>query len=208
MAASRRITGASYLRRVGPSAGRTAGTVDRADPRGIPGGPTATGTADPRPDRRRRPRRRVLLVCSTGGHLAQLHRLRAVVAQRHDRAWVTFDKADARSLLAGERRGLGLPPHHPQPPQPRCATSSSPSGCCADVRPDVIVSNGAGVAVPFFVLARLLGSRTVYIEVFDRIDSPDRSPAACAGRSPTCSASSGPSSSASTPAASCVGPLL
>nr|MBA2575500.1 UDP-N-acetylglucosamine--LPS N-acetylglucosamine transferase [Euzebyaceae bacterium] len=38
-------------------------------------------------------------------------------------------------------------------------------------RPDVIVSNGAGVAFPFFVLGRLLGIRTVYIEVYDRIDS-------------------------------------
>src|SRR5207245_4958793 len=39
-------------------------------------------------------------------------------------------------------------------------------------RPDVVVSDGAGVAFPFFVIARLLGIKTVYIEVYDRIDSP------------------------------------
>ena len=38
-------------------------------------------------------------------------------------------------------------------------------------RPDVIVSTGAGVAVPFFWVGRLLGCRTVYLEVYDRIDS-------------------------------------
>ena len=35
-----------------------------------------------------------------------------------------------------------------------------------------MVSTGAGVALPFFVLARLRRVPTVYIEVFDRIDSP------------------------------------
>jgi UDP-N-acetylglucosamine:LPS N-acetylglucosamine transferase len=38
-------------------------------------------------------------------------------------------------------------------------------------RPDVVVSTGAAVAVPVFYLARLMGIRTVYIEVYDRIDS-------------------------------------
>ena len=35
----------------------------------------------------------------------------------------------------------------------------------------MIVSDGAGVAVPFFWLGRLFGARTVYLEVYDRIDS-------------------------------------
>jgi UDP-N-acetylglucosamine:LPS N-acetylglucosamine transferase len=40
-----------------------------------------------------------------------------------------------------------------------------------DFRPDVIVSSGAGVALPYFVLGRLRGRLTVYVEVYDRIDS-------------------------------------
>jgi UDP-N-acetylglucosamine:LPS N-acetylglucosamine transferase len=39
-------------------------------------------------------------------------------------------------------------------------------------RPDVVLSTGAAVAFPFFVLARLLRIPTVYIEVYDRIDTP------------------------------------
>ena len=34
------------------------------------------------------------------------------------------------------------------------------------------VSSGAAVAVPFFYLGKLFGAKTVYIEVFDRIDAP------------------------------------
>lgn len=39
-------------------------------------------------------------------------------------------------------------------------------------KPDVIISSGAAVAVPFFYIGKLFGAKTVYIEVFDRIDKP------------------------------------
>lgn len=115
-------------------------------------------------------RHKVLLVCSTGGHLTQLLQLRPWWAE-HDRAWVTFDKADARSHLAGERTWWA---HHP-------TTRNIPNALRNLVlarrvlrteRPDVIVSDGAGVAVPFFLLARRMGIATVYLEVFDRVASP------------------------------------
>jgi UDP-N-acetylglucosamine:LPS N-acetylglucosamine transferase len=39
-------------------------------------------------------------------------------------------------------------------------------------RPDVVVSTGAAVAFPFFLAARMMGIPTVYVEVYDRVDSP------------------------------------
>lgn len=39
-------------------------------------------------------------------------------------------------------------------------------------KPDLIISSGAAVAVPFFYVGKLMGAKTVYIEVFDRIDRP------------------------------------
>ncbi len=118
--------------------------------------------------RRRRGALQVMLVCSTGGHLAQLYRLKRWW-QRHDRSWVTFDKADARSLLRGEDVTLA---YHP--------TTRSPVNLARNLwlalrllgrrRPDIVISNGAGVAVPFFWVARWLRIPTAYIEVYDRID--------------------------------------
>lgn len=113
---------------------------------------------------------KVLLVASTGGHLAQLVALREVWAD-HDRHWVSFDKADARGALEGERRTWA---HHP-------TTRNVPNALrnlalawriLLRERPDMIVSTGAGVAFPFFVTARLLRIRTLYLEVFDRIEHP------------------------------------
>lgn len=122
-------------------------------------------------ERFRRPagdRRKILLACSTGGHLAQLLRLDQWW-RRHDTVWVTFDKADSRSLLVGAATVWA---HHP-------TTRNLPNllrnlalawRVLRRERFDVIISNGAGIAVPFFWLSRLFGIVTVYVEVYDRID--------------------------------------
>lgn len=114
-------------------------------------------------------KRRVLLVCSTGGHLTQLHQLKPWWEQ-HERWWVTFDKTDARHLLADEQV---VHAHHPVT---RNLVNLARNLVLAvsvlrRLRPEVVVSDGAGVAVPFFVLSRLFGVRTVYVEVYDRVDS-------------------------------------
>lgn len=118
-----------------------------------------------------------MLVGSAGGHLAQLMRLRPWW-QDHERTWVTFDKPDARSLLADESV---IWAYHP-------TTRNIPNLVrnlvlavrhVHRVRPDVVVSTGAAVAVPFFVVARLLRIPVVYVEVFDRIDSPTLSGRLC-----------------------------
>jgi len=114
-------------------------------------------------------RYRVLLVCSSGGHLAQLLELRDWWS-RHDRTWVCFGTPDALGALTGERF---VRCHFPTT---RNITNLLRNlllalGTLRAERPDVIVSDGAGVAVPFFWLGRLFGARTVYLEVYDRIDS-------------------------------------
>jgi UDP-N-acetylglucosamine:LPS N-acetylglucosamine transferase len=112
---------------------------------------------------------RVLLVCSSGGHLIQLHNLRPWWEQ-HERMWVTFKKLDSRSLLAGERVAWA---HHPTTRNLRNLVRNLLLAwrVLRSFRPDVVVSSGAGVAFPFFLLARLFRHKTVYVEVYDRIDS-------------------------------------
>lgn len=108
-------------------------------------------------------------MCSAGGHLAQLYRLESWW-RAHRRTWVTFRKADAESVLDGEDVVWAFHPTTRNIGNLLRNTVLAYKVLRQD-RPDVIVSDGAGLAVPFFVLGRLLGCRTVYIEVFDRIDS-------------------------------------
>ena len=118
-----------------------------------------------------------MFVASTGGHLAQLLELEEWWSDLR-RTWVTFDKADARSSLAGESVHYA---HHP-------TTRNVPNAVrnlrlaerlMREVRPDLVFSDGAGVALPFFVAARRRRIPTLYLEVYDRIASPTLSGRLC-----------------------------
>lgn len=114
--------------------------------------------------------RSALLVASSGGHLTQLVSLQPWWRTR-DRVWVTFATEDARSRLKDERVFWAY-----RPTTRNLVNLVRNLGLALRVfreaRPDVVVSNGAGVAFPFFVVARVLGVPTVYVEVFGRLDSP------------------------------------
>lgn len=115
-------------------------------------------------------RYRVLFVCSSGGHLSQLLQLRPWW-EHHDRAWVSFHAEDVITSLEGERLYFGYSPTTRNAVNLVRNLALSVSLLRRE-RPDVIVSTGAGMAVPFFWVGHLLGCSTVYIEVYDRIDSP------------------------------------
>ena len=112
----------------------------------------------------------LLLVCSTGGHLLQLVALRDSW-QRFARAWVTFDKSDARSLLEGERVYYAHGPTNRSIKNLlrnllvawRVVARGTTEGRPHDRR---------GVAVPFAWVARLRGAKVVYVESLARIEGP------------------------------------
>lgn len=113
---------------------------------------------------------KLCLVGSSGGHLTHLYMLKPFWAGKQ-RFWVTFDKEDARSMLAGETV------YHCHYPTNRNVKNLIKNTWLAwkvlrHEKPDLIVSSGAAVAVPFFYLGKLIGAKLIYIEVFDRIDKP------------------------------------
>ncbi len=110
------------------------------------------------------------MVCSSGGHLAQLMCLEPWWTE-HERQWVTFDTEDALTKLSREDV---VHAYHPTTRNLRNLVRNAGLAwrVLRDYRPDMVISTGAGVAVPFFWMRRLVGAQTVYLEVFDRIDSP------------------------------------
>ncbi|MCQ9163645.1 PssD/Cps14F family polysaccharide biosynthesis glycosyltransferase [Arthrobacter sp. STN4] len=114
---------------------------------------------------------RILFVGSSGGHLAQLVSLKPWWSA-NERAWVTFPTPDAEAILAAERdvTWAYFPTTRNIPNLLR--NTRLAFSVVRRFKPTVIVSTGAGSAVPFFVLGRALGISTVYIEVFDRVESP------------------------------------
>ncbi len=126
----------------------------------------ATGAADA-PGAAAGPQR-LMLVASTGGHLAQLVALRNWWGT-HDRTWVTFDKADSRSHLAGEKVIHAFHPTTRNVPN-LLRNAWLAVRVVPRERPSLVVNTGAGVALPFFLVARALGIPTLYLEVYDRIE--------------------------------------
>jgi UDP-N-acetylglucosamine:LPS N-acetylglucosamine transferase len=112
---------------------------------------------------------RILFVCSSGGHLAQLSAIDSWWRE-HERRWVTNDTADARAALEGETIAWGHFPTTRNVPN-TLRNFALARKLLRDWKPDVVMSTGAGIALPFFVIGRLMGVRTVYLEVYDRIDS-------------------------------------
>lgn len=120
----------------------------------------------------------VLLVCSTGGHLLQLLALREVW-QDEARLWVTFDKSDARALLRDERVVHAFGPTNRTFGVTAALNTLRNLALAWRVvrrtRPAVVLTTGAGVAVPFAWVGRALGARVVYVESFTRIEGPSLS---------------------------------
>ncbi|HCE11655.1 MAG TPA: UDP-N-acetylglucosamine--LPS N-acetylglucosamine transferase [Enterococcus sp.] len=113
---------------------------------------------------------KICLVGSSGGHLTHLYLLKPTWRDTK-RIWVTFDKDDARFLLKNEKV---YKCHYPTNRNLLNLIRNTLVAFKVIIKekPDVIISSGAAVAVPFFYLAKLFKIKTVYIEVFDRMDSP------------------------------------
>ena len=112
----------------------------------------------------------VLLVTTQGGHLTHLLAMRGWW-EDHERVWVCPATPDVVDRLAGERVVTSYSPTTRHLPN-LARNAALAFRLLRKERPALVVSTGAGVAVPFFVAAWMLRIPTVFIEVYDRVDTP------------------------------------
>lgn len=110
------------------------------------------------------------IITSKGGHLYQMHRLKPWWNQ-YNHFWVTFQGDDVTSLLKNERVYYGYYP------ETRNGINALRHLLLAwhilrKEKPTILISCGAGIAPPFFLIGKLFGIRTIFIEVFDLIKHP------------------------------------
>ena len=113
---------------------------------------------------------KVCLLGSSGGHLTHLYMLKPFWKNKN-RFWVTFDKEDAKSLLENEKV---YPCYYPTNRSIKALIKNLKVAykVLKKEKPDLIISSGAAVAVPFFYIGKIMGAKLIYIEVFDRLDKP------------------------------------
>jgi beta-1,4-N-acetylglucosaminyltransferase len=112
--------------------------------------------------------RPLLIVCSSGGHLLEMIELREAWSG-FERVWVTFDKSDVRSLLRDERVLHAHGPTNRNVPN-LLRNLRLAVRVLREERPAAILTTGAGVAVPFAWIGRVLRIPTVYVESVTRIE--------------------------------------
>lgn len=110
-----------------------------------------------------------MLVCSPGGHLQQMLALEPAW-RGLDRSWVTLEGPDVGYLLRDEDVVVGHGPTNRNLlnlfRNLRLAVRALRAR-----RPDVILSTGAALAVPVFIVGKLMGIRLVYVESVTRTRS-------------------------------------
>ena len=116
-----------------------------------------------------------MFVCSTGGHLWEmLHWSQRLDPAPDSAVWVTHDRANAYQITLLDP---AADVHYVRPVEPKQAGAAtavigSAWRLLARTRPDLVISTGAAVAVPFAVAARARGIPFHYLESAARISAP------------------------------------
>lgn len=111
---------------------------------------------------------KILLISSTGGHFQALQRLNTFW-KKHDCCWVTFPSASTELILNGEKVYWAYSPTNRNLPN-LIRNFWLAVQVIFQERPQMVLTTGAGVAVPFIILAKLVGVKTVFIESFTRVE--------------------------------------
>lgn len=118
--------------------------------------------------------RKYMLVTSRGGHLDHLLALEDLW-KGGPRCWITYASSDSKERdLAGET--VFFCPYPVEHDSIRGWVNLVRSMALAiqlirREKPSIIFSTGAGCAVPFFLIGRILGVTTCFMEVYDRVAS-------------------------------------
>ncbi len=112
----------------------------------------------------------VCIICSAGGHLSEA--LAATSQVKASKYYVTFDEPHVRERLKGEEVYYIADPHVSLFLYLKNTLQSL--SILIRKRPKVVISNGAGIALATCLLAKLAGSKLVFVENGARVTTPSR----------------------------------
>ncbi|CAN1211938.1 Sugar transferase [Tumidithrix helvetica PCC 7403] len=112
---------------------------------------------------------KLMLICSSGGHFKYMQSLKPFWEACSDRAWVTFRTGTTESEIADFKRYWAHSPTNRNIPN-LIRNLFLAFKVVRNQLPDLIISTGAGVAVPFLLAAKWLAkSKVVFIESKTRL---------------------------------------
>lgn len=114
-------------------------------------------------------RLKLALICSHGGHLTEMQMLSSAF-EEHDCFLVSYQSPRTESSTWLQRKYL-LPNIGTNITR-MLTTAFRAASILRQERPDVLMSTGAEIAIPFLWVGKLMGVKTVYVESWCRVHSP------------------------------------
>ena len=111
------------------------------------------------------------IITSKGGHLFQIYQLRNFF-KKYERFWVTFEGKDTKYYLKKEKV------YYAYSPESRNLINAVKNFFLAfkifkKEQPTTLISCGAGIAVPFFIVGKLFfKTKLIFIEPYDFVAYP------------------------------------
>lgn len=115
---------------------------------------------------------RICVACSAGGHMTEMLQLTGSFKDR-DHFFVTADRMDTANLAKGEKVLFVTDPG--RNPLKLAVNVLQTLAIILREKPDVILSTGAGIAIPACYIGKLLGKKVIFIESVCRTGTPSLS---------------------------------
>ena len=112
---------------------------------------------------------KICLACSSGGHLSEMMELKEVYG-RYNYFFVTYRSADTIELAEKEKVHFLTNPH--RHPILTILNFLQSFKRFIKEKPDIVMTTGAGVALPMCYIAKLFRKRIIFIESFCRVEKP------------------------------------
>lgn len=110
------------------------------------------------------------IITSKGGHLTAIRQLNQLF-DKYPHFWVTFKGEDTKEYLKNEVK------YYAYFPESRNIVNAIKNFFIAikllvHEKPNILISTGAGIAVPFFIVGKILNAKLIFIETFDYVKYP------------------------------------
>jgi beta-1,4-N-acetylglucosaminyltransferase len=116
---------------------------------------------------------KLCMACSAGGHLTEMVHLKKCYS-KYSRFFITFKRIDTEEFSKKEK--VYFVPDPGRNPMNFLKCVFQTFNILLKEKPDVVVSTGAGVAIPACYMSKfLLGSKIIFVESFCRIEEPSLS---------------------------------
>jgi beta-1,4-N-acetylglucosaminyltransferase len=110
---------------------------------------------------------KICVIASAGGHLTEVMQVKSAYS-KYEYFYVTFNRKDAREKLKGERKYfINDPKRNPVKFMSNFVRSL---WIFFKEMPEVIITTGAGMAIPFCYISKLFGKKVVFIETLAAIN--------------------------------------